>query len=177
MIITVILLIFALLAIGALIAAARGRSETVSDVAELQGRLRLVDVLAFRNLVDAEEEEFLRSNLPAKVFRTVQRERIGAAVEYIECVAQNASVLLRLGEAARASADPEIANAGRELFESAVKMRIYALSAGMKLRARRVFPSLTLSPSAVSSAYENLTGLVSRLGRLQHRSGQMAAAS
>lgn len=177
MIITIILVVFALLAMGALIVAARGRSGTVTDVAELQGRLRPVDVLAFRNLVDADEEEFLRSKLPAKVFRMVQRERIGAAVEYVQCVAQNASVLLRLGEAARASADPEIANAGRELVESALKIRIYALSAAMRLRVRRVLPGLRVSPSGVSSSYENLTGLVSRLGRLQHRSGQLAAAS
>jgi hypothetical protein len=177
MIITVILVLFALLAMGALIMAARGRSGTVTDVAELEGKLRPVDLLAFRNLVVAEEEEFLRSNLPAKVFRVVQKERIGAAVEYVQCVAQNASLLLRLGEAARASADPEIANAGRELVESALRIRIYALSAAMKLRARRVLPRLSVSPSAVSSSYENLTGLVSRLGRLQHRSGQLAAAS
>ena len=177
MIITVILVGFALLAMGALIMAARGRSGTVTDVAELEGKLRPVDLLAFRNLVAAEEEEFLRSNLPAKVFRVVQKERIGAAVEYVQCVAQNASLLLRLGEAARASADPEIANAGRELVESALRIRIYALSAAMKLRARRVLPGLSVSPSAVSSSYENLTGLVSRLGRLQHRSGQLAAAS
>jgi hypothetical protein len=177
MIITVILVVFALLAMGALIMAARGRSVTVTDVAELEGKLRPVDLLAFRNLVAAEEEEFLRSNLPAKVFRVVQKERIGAAVEYVQCVAQNASLLLRLGEAARASADPEIANAGRELVESALRIRIYALSAAMKLRARRVLPGLSVSPSAVSSSYENLTGLVSRLGRLQHRSEQLAAAS
>jgi len=177
MIITVILVVFALLAMGALIMAARGRSGTVTDVAELEGKLRPVDLLAFRNLVAAEEEEFLRSNLPAKVFRVVQKERIGAAVEYVQCVAQNASLLLRLGEAARGSADPEIANAGRELVESALRIRIYALSAAMKLRARRVLPGLSVSPSAVSSSYENLTGLVSRLGRLQHRSEQLAAAS
>ena len=177
MIITVILVVFALLAMGALIMAARGRSGTVTDVAELEGKLRPVDLLAFRNLVAAEEEEFLRSNLPAKVFRVVQKERIGAAVEYVQCVAQNASLLLRLGEAARASADPEIANAGRELVESALRIRIYALSAAMKLRARRVLPGLSVSPIAVSSSYENLTGLVSRLGRLQHRSEQLAAAS
>ena len=51
MIITVILVGFALLAMGALIMAARGRSGTVTDVAELEGKLRPVDLLAFRNLV------------------------------------------------------------------------------------------------------------------------------
>jgi hypothetical protein len=177
MTITIFLVVFAVLAIVALVVSARGRSAHVADVAELEGRLRPVDVLAFRNLVDLSEEEFLRDNLPPRAFRAIQRERISAAVEYVNCVAQNASLLLRLGEAARASTDPEIANAGNELVESALRIRIYALSAGIKLRARLVLPGLTVSPTAVSNSYENLTGLVSRLGRLQHRSREMVAAS
>jgi hypothetical protein len=100
-----------------------------------------------------------------------------AAVEYVQCVAHNASVLLRLGEAARLSADPEIAQAGRELVESALRIRIYALSAGLKLRVSMVMPGLHISPAAVSTSYENLTGVVSRLGRLQHRSRELATAS
>ena len=177
MIITVILVMFALLALLALVAVARGRSEQITDIAALEGKLRPVDVLAFSNLIDSDEEEFLRKNLSATIFRTVQRERIRAAVEYVECVAQNAAVLLRLGEAARTSADPEIATAGRELLELALKIRIYCLSAEIKLRARMVLPGVRVSPEAVSNSYENLTGIVSRLGRLQHRSRGLAAAS
>jgi methylaspartate ammonia-lyase len=177
MIITVILVIFALLALLGLVAVARGRSEQITDVAALEGKLRPVDVVAFSNLVDSDEEEFLRKNLPAAIFRTVHRERIRAAVEYVECVAQNASVLLRLGEAARTSVDPEIASAGRELLELALRIRIYCLAAGIKLRARMVLPGLRVSPNAVSNSYENLTVIVGRLGRLQHRSRVLAAAS
>jgi hypothetical protein len=177
MIITVVLIVFALFAILGIVAATRGRGENVTTVAELQGKLRPVDIIAFRNLVDAEEEEFLRENLPSPTFRSVQRERMRAAAEYVQCVAHNASVLLRLGEAARLSADPEIAQAGRELVESALRIRIYALSAGLKLRVSMVMPGLHISPAAFSTSYENLTGVVSRLGRLQHRSRELATAS
>ena len=177
MTITIILVIFAVVAIAVLLVAARGRGEQISDVEELQGKLRPVDVLAFRNLIDSKEEEFLQANLSPKLFRVIQRERIAAAIEYVNCVAQNASVLLRLGEAARSSPDPEIASAGRELVDSAVRIRIYAFSARMKLQLRFVLPDLRISPKAVSNSYENLNGLVSRLGRLQHRSRELAAAS
>ena len=176
MIITVVLIVFALFAIMAIVAATRGGSESVTTVAELEGKLRPVDVIAFRNLVDSDEEQFLRENLPSAAFRSVQRERMRAAVEYVHCVAHNASVLLRLGEAARLSADPEIAQAGRDLVESALRIRIYALSAGLKLRVGMLMPGLHISPAAVSTSYENLTGVVSRLGRLQHRSRELAPA-
>jgi len=177
MIITIILVAVALIAIGVIFAAAHGHGESVKNVTELQGKLRPVDVLAFRNLVDPEEEAYLREHLPHSEFRSIQRERLRAAIDYVQCVAGNASVLLRLGEAARESADPEIANAGRELVESALRIRISAFAAGIRLRARIVMPGLQVSPSAVSTSYENLSGIVSRLGRLQHRSGAMTLVS
>ncbi|MFZ0802262.1 MAG: hypothetical protein WAN70_08850, partial [Terriglobales bacterium] len=51
--------------------------------------IRSVDLRAFRNLTDPEEEEYLRLNLPPADFRRIQRERLRAAVEYIRCAAFN----------------------------------------------------------------------------------------
>jgi hypothetical protein len=177
MITTILLVAVALLVIAVILVAVHGHGEKIANVAELQGKLRPVDVLAFRNLVDPEEENYLREHLPSGEFRRIQRERMRAAIDYVQCVAGNAAVLLRLGEAARESADPEVANAGKELVESALRIRISALSAGVRLRVRIVMPGLQVSPSAVSNSYENLTGLVGRLGRLQHRSGAMTLVS
>ena len=177
MIVTIVLLVFAVLALAAIIAAARRLSKRSTNLSYLEGKLRPVDVMAFRNLVDPQEEEFLRRNLPSNVFRSLQRQRIGAAVEYVGNVAYNAALLLRLGEAARASADPEIARAGRELVELALRIRIYALLAVVRFRLRMVLPGLKVSSAAVSNSYENLTGLVNRLGRLQNRSRELASAS
>ena len=177
MIITIALVVFAVTALVVIFFAVRSRGEHITNVAELQGRIRPVDILAFRNLVDPEEESFLQSRLPAREFRVIQRERIRAAIEYVQCVAANAAILLRLGEAARLSAEPEIAKAGRELVETASKIRILSLSVGLKLRVRLVLPGLRVSPIAVSNSYENMTGLVGRLGRLQHRTRGLTAAS
>jgi hypothetical protein len=176
MIITIVLVLFALLALVVLTFAARGRSEQIANVTELQGKIRTVDVLAFRNLVDPEEECYLRENLPQREFRIIQRERLWAAIEYVQCVAANAAILLRLGEAARLNADPEIAKAGQELVESASKIRILSLSVNLKLRVRLVVPRLHVSPAAVSNSYESLTGLAGRLGRLQHRTRELVAS-
>ena len=175
MIITIALIVFSLMALAVILFATCGRSVSVANVAELLGKIRPVDILAFRNLVDPDEESYLRERLPDKEFRAVQRERMQAAIEYVQCVTSNAALLLRVGEAARESADPEVAHAGRELVDSALRLRILALSAGMRLRARLVMPGLQVSPVAVSNSYERMTGLVGRLGRLQHR--QMSSAS
>jgi hypothetical protein len=177
MIITITLVVFAMTALLVILFTVRGRSEQITSVAELQGKIRPVDILAFRNLVDPQEESYLRSCLPAGEFRIIQRKRMRAAIEYVQCVAANSAILLRLGEAARLSADPEVANAGKELVESASKSRILSLSVGLKLRARLVLPGLRVSPVAVSNSYENVTGLVGRLGRLQHRHRALSVAS
>ena len=177
MIITIALVVFAVTALLVILFVARSHSEHTSSVAELQGRIRPVDIVAFRNLVDQDEESYLQSRLPAREFRMIQRERMSAAIEYVQCVGANAAILLRLGEAASLSAEPEIANAGRELVESASKIRILSLSVGLKLRVRLVLPGLRVSPVAVSNSYENMTGLVGRLGRLQHRTRGLTAAS
>ena len=74
-----------------------GRNSSVNGVEDLAGRTRPVDLDAFRNLVDAGEDGFLRANLSRREFRAVQRERTRAAVEYIHNSAHNAACLLRLG--------------------------------------------------------------------------------
>ncbi len=50
-----------------------------------------------------------------------------AALEYVQNTAHNAAFLLRMGEAATRSADPRIAQAGRQLIDSALRLRAYAL--------------------------------------------------
>ena len=168
MIATTVFLLLALLAVLFFLGAARGRSTSVNNLSELPGQTRPVDIAAFRNLVDPAEREYLRRGLPAATFRRVQRERMRAALAYVRTAASNAAVLLRLGEAARASEDPLIAGAGQGLVNQALRLRLYALLAESKIYAGILIPGLNISPAGISDSYENLTGLVGRLGRLQH---------
>src|SRR5262249_37055772 len=61
----------------------RGHSQQGGDLDQLAAQLRPIDVNAFRNLIDEREEQFLRKRLPAGLFRSIHRERMFAAAEYV----------------------------------------------------------------------------------------------
>ena len=168
MTITLALIVISIVALALfLFLAVRGRGATVNDITELKGKTQPVDLLAFRNLTSPVEEQYLREHLPPREFRSVQRQRLLAAIAYLDCVSINAAVLLRLGEAARRSPEPQIAEAGLLLVNNALRVRVYALSARLQFYVAYVFPGLQASPAAISDYYEKLTGTVQRLGYLQ----------
>ncbi len=168
MIFPFILIVVALAILFLLLYLEGRRNSSVNSVDDLKGRTRHVDLEAFRNLVDAREEEFLRANLARSEFRAVQRERARAAVEYIGNTARNAAVLLRLGEAATRSPDPRIAQAGRQLMDSALRLRAYALLSSAGLYARMVFPEARLSYGQLADNYQRLSLLANHLALMQH---------
>ena len=145
--------------------AARRQATRDTPPEELVADLRPVDLEAFRNLMDPADEEFLRARLPAPEFRSVQRERLRAASEYVQCVSHNAGLLLRLGGAARLSADPEVAAAGRELVEQAIHIRWLSVRALAELRVGRLLPGSRISASTLIPAYQKISGLVTRIAR------------
>jgi hypothetical protein len=145
-----------------------GQNSTVNQLEDLAGRTRPVDLEAFRNLVDPREEDFLRANLLPRQFRSVQRERLRAAREYIWNSAHNAAFLLRLGEAATRSPDPRIAQAGKQLIQSALRLRAYSLLSCAKLYLRMVFPGARLSYGELADSYQHLSALASQLALIQH---------
>ena len=83
-----------------------GHNSSLQQLDDLAGKTRPVDLEAFRNLVDPGEEDFLHSNLLPRQFRTVQRERMRAALEYVQNASHNAAFLLRMGEAAARNPEP-----------------------------------------------------------------------
>jgi hypothetical protein len=135
-------------------------------------QIRSVDLQAFRNLMDPDEEEYLRRNLPAVDFRRIQRERLRAAVEYVKCAAFNAAVLTRFAEAARRSPDPAVAQAAVKLIDNAIRLRSYAFQAIPKLYLAMIFPGRRFSPASVVESYESMTRHVVLLG-LQYPTGQI----
>jgi hypothetical protein len=157
----------------------RGRFSAQLAPAELVNRLRSVDVEAFCNLVDPDEEEFLRSSLPPSLFRSVQRERLLAATEYVSAVSHNAAILSRIGEASRHHADPEVIRAGQELANNAVRLRLHCTLVLLRLWTAIVLPGVGLSPVSLAERYQHLSGLARRLGRLRHpaNSPEISAAS
>lgn len=106
-----------------------------------------VDLDAFENLTDPEEEEYLRRNLSASEFRRVQRLRIGVAKVYVATLSENASTLVSIGQSARHHLDPKTADSGKKLVERAIDLKIGCLLLAIRLNAAFVFPTL-LSPSS-----------------------------
>lgn len=167
MITVLILGLFALVMMGVLLRVVRGQSAAVNRLGELAGRTQPVDLEAFRNLTDPEEEAYLKAQLAPTDFRVVQRERFRAARGYVQRVAHNASILLRVGEAARRSSDPEVGRAADELVASALELRMHALLAVALLRVRILFPDARWSPVRLVADYQRVRDRVARLGRLQ----------
>jgi len=151
---------------------ARVRSHAVLGNPSQQ--IRPVDVEAFRNLIDPAEEEFLRSRLPPADFRRIQRERLGAAREYIAGAARNAAILLQLAEPARHSPDPEVARSAQKLIDAATRLRLYAFQAKARIYLAMLFPNRRTSPLRVAESYEQMTHQVVTLGR-QYPTGGISA--
>lgn len=144
------------------------QTSSVKRLEDLAGRTRPVDLEAFRNLVDPAEEDYLRASLLPADFRAVQRERMRAGLEYIQNTAHNAAFLVRMGEAASRNADPRIAEAGRQLINNAVRLRVYALLSAAKFYLRIVFPEARLSYGKLADNYQHLSALASQLALMQH---------
>jgi hypothetical protein len=165
-------IILAILALGVPIAI---RLAKTRDNAPAIDQIRSVDLRAFQNLMDPEEEEYLRRNLVPADFRRIHRERLQAAVEYIKCAAANAAVLMRLAEAARRNSDPAIANAAIRLIDDATRLRTYAFQAVPRLYLAMVFPGRRFSPARIAESYEQMTRQVVLLG-LQYPTGNISRA-
>jgi hypothetical protein len=168
MIPTLILVLIAVFALIFFLVRIRGLGIAPIETSKLADRLLAVDLEAFRNLVDPAEEQYLREQLPAAEFRYIQRQRLRAALDYIGGVSHNAAILLHVGQVARLSPDPRVAEAARQLVDDAVRLRLYALVATAKLFARMAFPGTVLESAGIVDSYQSASHRAALLGRLQN---------
>lgn len=168
MTVAIVLIFISIAALALLFSAARGRSSSVTNLDDLRGHTHPVDLESFRNLIDPAEENFLRANLSPRNFRIVQRERLRATLQYVQWASQNAAVLLRLGEAARGSADPRISEAAQVLIASALRLRVYALLTIPKLYVGIALPGAQLSPGHLVERYQKLSSQAGQLVVMQN---------
>lgn len=164
---TILLVVFAVVTVLVLVRVVLRHYQPVPDLLALEEHTRPVDLAAFRNLIDPTEEDYLRQRLPAQVFRSIQRQRMRVALDYVRRSAYNGAILLRLGESARHDHNPEVAAAARELVNNAVRLRLNAKLATIVLYGRIILPDARIPVSRVTETYENLTQDLVRLARLQ----------
>jgi hypothetical protein len=137
-----VLIAFLLLLSFAYLAMRRGRD--LPNVDQALTAIRSLDIEAFRNLVDPEEEAFLRARLPVAEFKKIKRERARVALAYVRALSRASLQFARFGDAARRSPDPAIAASGKQIADSAIYLRLRALDAGAQLMLAAAFPSLDL---------------------------------
>lgn len=163
-----VLVIAAVLALAAILSAAVSRNLQTRKGAGLSARVRPIDVEAFRNLIDPTEDDYLRRRLPSGPLRMVRRERLRAMAAYVQVAASNAGVLIRIGEAAVASGDPQVAAAAHQLVDDALLLRRNATFALARIYLAWAWPNSEFSTVRVVERYERVSGAAMLLGRLQN---------
>jgi hypothetical protein len=134
----------------------------------LTQRIEPIDIEAFRNLVSAAENDYLRRRLPAGDFRLVQRERLRAAAAYIRVAGRNAAVLIRIGQSALSASDTATAEAARQLVDNALLLRRNATVALLRIYVALAWPQSALAAAPIVHGYEQLNSRAMLLGRLRN---------
>jgi hypothetical protein len=147
---------------------AKGRAQLIKAPEDLRKQLRAVDIDAFRNLVDPAEDEFLHAHLSRSEYRKVRRDRLRAILAYVSCVANNAAVLMRMGEAASTSPEATVAEAGKKLVDNALHLRMQTFQVKTKIYIQMVYPGASTLHGDLVGQYEQMTRQGVLLGRLQY---------
>jgi len=164
----IIIVIAAVLALATILSVAVTQSLQARRSTNLAVAIRPIDIEAFRNLIDPAEDDYLRRRLQPSQFRRVRRERLRAMAAYVEIAGRNASVLVRIGEAARASGDVRVAGAAQQLVNDALLLRRNATVALARIYLALAWPNSGFAAARVVDRYEQLSGAAMLLGRLQN---------
>jgi hypothetical protein len=167
MITIIVIAVAAALALLFLLKFVRSQESPIRNLDELVAQSEPVDLRAFRNLIDPQEESYLRANLSVPEFRGIQRARMRAALEYVRRTSHNAALLVRVGRMARNSPDPNTVRAAEQLANSAMELRIHSMLAVAYFRVRIVVPTVALGSSSFVDRYERLRDAMARLASLQ----------
>jgi hypothetical protein len=168
MILAIVLVITAAFALAIILSVAVTRSLPSKGSRGTGAAIRPIDIGAFRNLIDPAEDSYLRRRLPAAQFRVVRRERLRAMKAYVQVASSNAAVLVRVGEAALASGDPQVAGAARQLVNDALLLRRNTGIALARIYMALAWPYSGFAAVRVVERYERLSGAAMLLGRLQN---------
>jgi hypothetical protein len=164
----IILVVAAVLALAILLTLAVSRSLQTRASGSVAATIQPIDIEAFRNLINPAEDDYLRRRLPSAQFRMVRRERLRAMAAYVHVAANNAAVLVQVGETAVASGDPRTAEAAYLLVNDALLLRRNATLALVRIYLALAWPYSGFAAGRVVDRYEQLSGAAMLLGRLQN---------
>jgi hypothetical protein len=164
----IVLVITAAIALGIILRLAITRSLQAKASVGLAATIRPIDVEAFRNLINPAEDDYLRRRLPPAQFRVVRRQRLYAMAAYVQVAAENAAVLVRLGQGAVASSDARISGAAQRVVNDALLLRRNTTIALVRIYLALAWPNSGFAAVRVVDRYEQLSGAAMLLGRLQN---------
>ena len=164
----IVLVITAAIALGIILRLAVTRSLQAKASVGLAASIRPIDIEAFRNLINPAEDDYLRRRLPPAQFRVVRRQRLYAMAAYVHVVADNAAVLVRLGQGAVASGDARISGAAQRVVNDALLLRRNTTVALVRIYMALAWPNSGFAAVRVVDCYEQLSGAAMLLGRLQN---------
>jgi hypothetical protein len=164
----IVLVIAAVLALGIILRLAVTQTLQAKGSTTLAGTIRPIDIEAFRNLINPAEDDYLRRRLPPHQFRLVRRERLRAMAAYVQVAGRNAAVLVRVGEIALASGNPQVAAAAHRLVNDALLLRRNTTVALARIYLAMALPNSEFAAVRVVDRYERLSGSAMLLGRLQN---------
>jgi hypothetical protein len=164
----IILVVAAVFALFVILRVAVSPRLQISRSRGLAGQIQPLDVEAFRNLTDPNEDEYLRRYLPSAELRSVRRMRLRAVASYIQVAARNAAVLIQVAQSALNSSDQETAAAAQELVADAILLRRNATFALFRIYVALAFPTAGFVAAPILEGYRQLNGSAMLLGRLQN---------
>jgi hypothetical protein len=135
----------------------------IKSLEDWEAKNHAVDPELFRILLDPAEEQYLRQSLPPHDFRLFQRKRISLALRWSNLVGENAAMLMKLGQLAKADANPPLAKEAEELIYGALRLRVNLSLAQPCLWLKWLFPGWTLSLPTVEIPYEELLRYLTRI--------------
>jgi len=162
-----VILTIAVFVIAAVLLLAAGRLRSAKHGDSLAGGLQPIDIDAFRNLISEPEQLYLREHLPPHEFRAVHRGRMFAASEYVWGAARNAGILIRLAEATKQNADPQMVASAERLQDNAFRLRLYAWQTLPRLYFSALVPIAGSIPQSLAESYDSLTRQMTTLQCMQ----------
>jgi hypothetical protein len=147
MTIALLITVFAVLLTSALFVAARSQNQIITGLDDLRARLNPIDLPALMNLIDSEEERYLREKLASRDFNIIRRKRLVATWEYLSRLSANAKLLVHAGQIIQHTSQGERELEARALVADSMRLRSMVFAAKLSTALKFVFPG-TASPIA-----------------------------
>ncbi len=163
MVSTLLVLIVAAVSLALTWALLRGPAAEIRSLEDWESRKNDIDIEVFRTLIDPAEERYLQRSLSRLQCRSFLRRRVSLALRAVVLIGENAAMLTRLGELARA-ASPGLSQEAEAMSAAAVRLRMNLALMRVCLWIKWLFPALSVSVPAWEIRYN---ALLNHLVRVQ----------